>query len=390
MYTVSDKFRIRVFVRDITHFREFLPGGLRSRSRSPMRSIFTSASNTTGTWSSRFPRARSRRFRLGRDAQVGWTSWMSPNWAKTDETYRSGRAVPRGQSSPKRDVAGNNDGRGHQHRSGRRQAQSRRLRIVPARVAAGQERRKPQPRARPLAHAYPAEGPHGSRADRRSFQARPRASCLADATAVVNGFRKNETEMPGISNPVADALDRGWHYATLLFGETQIRTGHLLVGILKSVELRRALIGVSQEFAKLPVDEIAAGQGAIWTGSDEGNLRPMDGSGVAAAGTESATATAPAPRAPPRSIGSARISPPSQGRTDGPRPRPRGRGAPGHRRSDAPAAEQSDPHRRSGRGQNRDRRRLRPAHRIGRRPAAASRASSSAFSTSASCRRAHR
>jgi type VI secretion system protein VasG len=117
-----------------------------------------------------------------------------------------------------------------------------------------------------------------------------RAKLLADATAVVNGFRKNETEMPGISNPVADALDRGWHYATLLFGETQIRTGHLLVGILKSVELRRALIGVSPEFAKLPVDEVAAGQGAIWAGSDEGNLRPMDGSSVAAAGTEGATA----------------------------------------------------------------------------------------------------
>ncbi len=117
-----------------------------------------------------------------------------------------------------------------------------------------------------------------------------RAKLLAEATAMVNGFRKNETEMPGISNQVADALDRGWHYATLLFGETQIRTGHLLVGILKSVELRRALIAVSQEFTKLPVDEVAAGQGAIWAGSDEGNLRPMDGSGVAAAGTESATA----------------------------------------------------------------------------------------------------
>src|ERR1700728_261061 len=117
-----------------------------------------------------------------------------------------------------------------------------------------------------------------------------RANLLADAPAVVNGFRKNETEMPGISNPVADALDRGWHYATLLFGETQIRTGHLLVGILKSVELRRALIGVSQEFAKLPVEDVAAGQGAIWAGSDEGNLRPMDGSGVAAAGAEGATA----------------------------------------------------------------------------------------------------
>ena len=117
-----------------------------------------------------------------------------------------------------------------------------------------------------------------------------RARLLADATAVADGFRKNETEMPGISNQVADSLDRGWHYATLLFGETQIRTGHLVVAMLKSFELRRALIAVSQEFAKLPVDEVAAAHGRIWAESEEGNLRPMDGSGVAAAGAEGATA----------------------------------------------------------------------------------------------------
>jgi len=117
-----------------------------------------------------------------------------------------------------------------------------------------------------------------------------RAKLLADTTAVVNGFRKNETEMPGISNQVADALDRGWHYATLLFGETQIRTGHLLVAMLKSIELRRALVGISQEFAKIPVDEVAASHRSIWAESEEGNLRPMDGSGIAAASSEGTTA----------------------------------------------------------------------------------------------------
>ena len=117
-----------------------------------------------------------------------------------------------------------------------------------------------------------------------------RAKLIADTTAVVNGFRKNETEMPGISNQVADALDRGWHYATLLFGETQIRTGHLLVAMLKSIELRRALIAISQEFAKIPVDEVAASHRSIWSESVEGNLRPMDGSGIAAASAEGTTA----------------------------------------------------------------------------------------------------
>ncbi|MBV9218980.1 MAG: type VI secretion system ATPase TssH, partial [Methylobacteriaceae bacterium] len=119
-----------------------------------------------------------------------------------------------------------------------------------------------------------------------------RAKLLRDVGAVVNGFKKNETEMPGISNQVADALDRGWHYATLLFGETQIRTGHLVVAMLKSLELRRALIGVSQEFSKIVVDEVASGHRSIWAESEEDNLRPMDGSGVAAAGTEGA-ASAP-------------------------------------------------------------------------------------------------
>src|SRR5271166_1017777 len=119
-----------------------------------------------------------------------------------------------------------------------------------------------------------------------------RAKLLTDATAVVNGYRKNETEMPGISAQVADGLDRGWHYSTLLFGETQIRTGHLLVALLKSTELRRALLGVSQEFSKIPADEVAVSHRSIWEGSDEGNLRPMDGSGVAAASAEGTTAAA--------------------------------------------------------------------------------------------------
>ena len=112
-----------------------------------------------------------------------------------------------------------------------------------------------------------------------------RARMIADATRVVTGLKKNETEMPGISTQVADALDRGWHYATLLFGETQIRTGHVLVAALKSLELRRALVNLSPEFAKIPVDELAVGHLNVWKDSEEGNLRPMDGSGVAAAET---------------------------------------------------------------------------------------------------------
>ena len=115
-----------------------------------------------------------------------------------------------------------------------------------------------------------------------------RGKLMTDVTAIVNGFRKNETEMPAVSNAVMDLLDRGWHYATLFFGETQIRTGHILVGALQSRELARAFTNLSPEFAKISVDVVTSEYRKIWAGSDEDNLRPMDGSGLVAAGTPGA------------------------------------------------------------------------------------------------------
>jgi type VI secretion system protein VasG len=123
-----------------------------------------------------------------------------------------------------------------------------------------------------------------------------RARALKDITDVVDGFRKNETEMPGVSTQITDMLDRGWHYATLFFGETQIRTGHLLVAALKSNELRRAFSQLSKQFATLDADRVANDARAVWAQSDEENLRPMDGSGLAAREPGAAPATGEAAR----------------------------------------------------------------------------------------------
>src|ERR1044072_1644463 len=115
-----------------------------------------------------------------------------------------------------------------------------------------------------------------------------RSKVLGDVGTAINGFRKNETEMPNISNVVIDALDRGWHYATLFFGETQIRSGHLLVAVLKSGDLRPPLTNVSAHFDKINVDQLLNEHRAAWSGSEEDNMRPMDGSGLRAAGTPGA------------------------------------------------------------------------------------------------------
>jgi type VI secretion system protein VasG len=119
-----------------------------------------------------------------------------------------------------------------------------------------------------------------------------RARVLKDLTDVVDGFKKNVTEMPGVSTQINELLDRGWHYATLFFGETQIRTGHLLVAALKSIELNRTLSQLSKQFNTLDADRVANDARTVWAQSDEENLRPMDGSGLVAreAGAEPSTA----------------------------------------------------------------------------------------------------
>ena len=119
------------------------------------------------------------------------------------------------------------------------------------------------------------------------------AKLLTDLNAVVSGFAGNKTEMPGISENIIDALDRGWHYATLLFGETQIRTGHILSAVLKEPKLSRTMHGISKQFKLIDAELLTAEHRRIWQQSNEESMRPMDGSGLVAPGTSGETQTGP-------------------------------------------------------------------------------------------------
>ena len=110
------------------------------------------------------------------------------------------------------------------------------------------------------------------------------AKLLADLQTAVSGFGANKTEMPGISENIIDALDRSWHYATLLFGETQIRTGHVLAAVLKEAKLARTLQGISKQFKLIDAELLTTEHRKIWGTSVEENMRPMDGSGLVAPG----------------------------------------------------------------------------------------------------------
>lgn len=114
-----------------------------------------------------------------------------------------------------------------------------------------------------------------------------------DLGALIDGLRKNATEMPAISDTLTDVLDRGWHYATLLFAEAQIRTGHILVAALKNQALRRELVQMSKVFGEINVDSLVSEARSAWKDSDEEDMRPMDGTGIGRAQAGAAAAGAP-------------------------------------------------------------------------------------------------
>ncbi|MBH1974226.1 MAG: type VI secretion system ATPase TssH [Rhodobacteraceae bacterium] len=120
-----------------------------------------------------------------------------------------------------------------------------------------------------------------------------RAKLTKDLGTLIEGLRKNATEMPAISDQLTDVLDRGWHYATLLFAEAQIRTGHILVAALKNQSLRRDLIQMSKVFGEINVDMLVNEARTAWKDSDEEDMRPMDGTGIGRAQAGAAAAGGP-------------------------------------------------------------------------------------------------
>ncbi len=110
-----------------------------------------------------------------------------------------------------------------------------------------------------------------------------RGQLLKDLGQAIDRLQKNVTETPGISERLADGLNHAWTYATLFFGEAQIRTGHLLVALLNDLTLRREIEQYSPIFADMSAERIGAEARTLWADSEEEDMRPMDGTGIGAA-----------------------------------------------------------------------------------------------------------
>ena len=126
----------------------------------------------------------------------------------------------------------------------------------------------------------------------RHFEIDP-SRLAKDVIEALDRLPRGASSISDLSAHVENAVERGWVYATLMFGEPRVRTGHLVVGMLKTPSLRNALIGMSRQFEHVKADTLTEEFARIVNGSPEDRLGATDGSSLAAPG-EASDAMAPA------------------------------------------------------------------------------------------------
>src|SRR5918996_469749 len=92
----------------------------------------------------------------------------------------------------------------------------------------------------------------------------------------LDSLPRGATSISDLSAHVEAAVERGWVYGTLMFGEPRVRTGHLIVGMLKTPSLRNALIAISRQFERVKADTLTEDFARIVAGSPEDALAATD------------------------------------------------------------------------------------------------------------------
>ena len=116
---------------------------------------------------------------------------------------------------------------------------------------------------------------------------------VSDMTAALDRLPRGATAISDFSPTIEESIERAWVFATLLFGENQVRTGHLVVGMLRTTTLRNALYAISRQFERVKAEALVDDFAKILAASPENGLAASDGSGASTPG-EASGAVAPA------------------------------------------------------------------------------------------------
>lgn len=117
------------------------------------------------------------------------------------------------------------------------------------------------------------------------------SNLVADLQNSLDRLPRGASSVTDLSTFVEDGVERAWVYGSLMFGGTQVRTGFLVVGLLKTKNLRNVLLSISKQFERIQLDDLTEKFHSIVAGSPEDQ---QAASGTDAAPGEASGAIAPA------------------------------------------------------------------------------------------------
>jgi len=102
----------------------------------------------------------------------------------------------------------------------------------------------------------------------------------------VSTFRTGNTRTPALSPRLTRLIERAWVISSIDHDEAQVRSGHLLLALLKEDEFRRVVLEGARELERITVDDLQGHLEDLTRGSREDNhVRPL---GDTSAGTPEA------------------------------------------------------------------------------------------------------
>ena len=101
VFSVQDKIRIRIFTKNLAQYIRFLPSGDLCE---PLADLVFFYNGEQLDWDVELaiPTGAAEPIKLGRFGQLGWTSWMAPNWTLTEAYRQDARFHPAERMSHKR------------------------------------------------------------------------------------------------------------------------------------------------------------------------------------------------------------------------------------------------------------------------------------------------
>ncbi|KIC47730.1 type VI secretion system ATPase TssH [Tateyamaria sp. ANG-S1] len=99
-----------------------------------------------------------------------------------------------------------------------------------------------------------------------------------EMTKALDALPRGASSVSDLSGHLEDVMERAWVWGSLLYSSNQVRTGHLILGMLKTPNLKNILMTISPTLASVKADELADDFHTVTDGSPEDAMRPQDGS----------------------------------------------------------------------------------------------------------------